>query len=75
MKTNRALIALHMLFCLQEKGCFSEEQIKDELDVSRSSFFRAISEFRCYLQEYKPYLELIYDEEKGRYRLVETQIK
>ncbi|MCR5491096.1 MAG: hypothetical protein K6F32_03080 [Bacilli bacterium] len=71
MKTNRAVIILHMLFCLREKGVFTEKQIIEDLAISRSSFFRAISEFRCYLQEFKPWYELASNEKKGGYVLIE----
>ena len=59
-----------MLFLLTEKKTIKMEEVMDDLEVSRSSFFRALSDFRCYLQEHRPYLELLYDEEKETYSLV-----
>ncbi|MBR1846728.1 MAG: hypothetical protein IJ787_03335 [Bacilli bacterium] len=70
MKSKRSYISLHMLFLLTEKKAIKMEEVMDDLEVSRSSFFRALSDFRCYLQEHRPYLELLYDEEKETYSLV-----
>ena len=70
MKSKRSYISLHMLFLLTEKKTIKMEEVMDDLEVSRSSFFRALSDFRCYLQEHRPYLELLYDEEKETYSLV-----
>ncbi len=69
MKTTRTYALLVMFFRLQEKGMFSEAEICDELELSRSSFFRAISDFRSFLQEFRPWQELVVNK-KGKYELV-----
>ena len=69
MKSKRPAISLHMLFQLLDKKAFSAEDVMSELNISRSSFFRALSDFRCYLQEYHPELDLCFDAEKNRYYL------
>ena len=69
MKSRRPATSLHMLFALMDHGSFSEEEIMRDLELSRPSFFRALSDFRCYLQEYRPSEELCFDKETKRYRL------
>lgn len=69
MKTRRSGIVLHMSFLLKEKGKFTEKQIREDLDISRSSFFRALSDFRCYLAENRCFDELVYDSDKSEYYL------
>lgn len=69
MKNRRTEVVLEMMVSLWSKGSFKEGPIKEELSVSRSTFFRGLSDLRCYLAEHRPYVELIYDEEKGAYRL------
>lgn len=59
-----------MLFCLIDRGFFTEQEIIDAFGLSRPSFFRALSDFRCYLQEYRPQTELVYDKVSKRYRLI-----
>ena len=73
MKSKRSYISLHMLFLLTEKKHMTIEEVLDDLEISRSSFFRALSDFRCYLQEHRPYLELLQDGEQGRYYLSRIQ--
>ena len=58
-----------MVFSLQEKGNFSRMAIIEKLGISRSTFFRTLSDLRCYLQEQRPYLELVTDTEKDVYVL------
>ena len=74
MKNKRAYVVLEMFFLTQEKGYFSEAMIVKNLGVSRSTFFKSLSEFRCYLQECRPYYELVYDKEKNVYRLQHVSI-
>lgn len=69
MKSKRPAIGLHMVFLLTEQKSFSAEKVMEDLDISRSSFFRALSDFRCYLQEFRPEIDLVLDEKKGVYRL------
>lgn len=71
MKTNRASLILHMSFCLKDKGHFTETEVIDEFSSSRASFFRALSDFRCYLQEHKPWMELVFDSKTKTYVLVD----
>lgn len=69
MKTVRAGTALLMAFLLEEKGYFTEEEIVEETGVAPSSFFLSLSDFRCFLQEHRPYLELVFDRAKRHYVL------
>ena len=70
MKTQRSAIVLHMHYLLIERGFFKENQIRSDLNISRSTFFRALSDFRCYLAENRPSEELLYDSENDSYRLM-----
>ena len=69
MKNQRAAVVLEMVFSLQEKGSFAEADIMDGLGISRSTFFRSLSDLRCYLQEQRPYMEIAYDSKKGTYSI------
>jgi len=60
-----------MSFCLLTKGEFTEKEVVEEFGTSRASFFRALSEFRCYLLEHRPWLELVFDAQNRSYRLVD----
>ena len=71
MRTNRASLVLHMSFCLLTKEGFTEKEVVEEFSASRASFFRALSEFRCYLQEHRPWLELVFDNRMKLYHLVD----
>ena len=62
-----------MLFCLIDRGFFTEQEIVDEFGLSRPSFFRALSDFRCYLQEHRPQTELVYEKETKHYRFSYVQ--
>lgn len=70
MKSTRPAISIHMAFLLIDNQRFFAQEVMDDLNISRSSFFRALSDFRCYLQEHRPSATLDYDEEQGFYRLV-----
>ena len=67
MKTTRTGTALLMAFLLNERGYFTEEEIIGETGVAPSSFFLALSDFRCFLQEHRSYLELVFDRAKKQY--------
>lgn len=69
MKTNRTYALLMMLYYLEEEGYFSEAKVREALNISRASFFRALNDFRCFLQEHRPWQELKNGED-GCYRLV-----
>ena len=71
ISNQRVSVVLEMVFSLQEKGSFSKEDIMSRLGISRSTFFRSLSDVRCYLQEHRPYLELSLDMEKENYILLE----
>ncbi|MBP5217023.1 MAG: hypothetical protein J6038_04225 [Bacilli bacterium] len=58
MKTTRTYALLTMLYHLLDDGQFTEEQVRNELSLSRASFYRAINDFRCFLQEHRPWQEL-----------------
>ena len=74
MKNGRAAVVLEMLFRIEEKGYFEEHSIRDEMGVSRSTFFRSLSDFRCFLMEHRPHLELVFNDGKDRYELIEIHI-
>ena len=69
MKTTRTYALITMFFRLVEKGRFTESEICYELEISRASFYRAISDFRCFLAEYRPWQELV-STSRGYYELV-----
>ena len=69
MKTTRTGTALLMVFLLQEKGYFTKEEVAGGVSVAPSSFFLALSDFRCFLQEHRPYMELVFDRAKKRYEI------
>ena len=67
MKSARNYILLAMMFALEDKGMFVEKDIMYATGCSRSSFFRALSDLRCYLQEQRPWEELDYDNDRKAY--------
>ena len=69
MKIIRTTVVLKMAFSLMEGKGFSEASIRDELNISRSTFFRSLSDLRCYLMEHRPYQELQYDDATKMYSL------
>ena len=69
MKTTRSYAILLMLYRLIDGGSFTEEDICSELNLSRASFYRAINDFRCFLQEHRPWQELK-KQPQGSYILV-----
>ena len=69
MKIMRTTVVLKMAFSLIEENGFSEASIRDELNIPRSTFFRSLSDLRCFLMELRPYQELKYDEKKKTYTL------
>ena len=70
MKNIRAAIVLHMLYEILDKGFFSEPSVMEALNISRSTFFRALSDYRCYLLEHRPWEEIEFNSVKQEYRLV-----
>ena len=71
ISNQRITVVLEMMFSLQEKGSFSRDELLSGLHISRSTFFRALSDVRCYLQEHRPYLELSLDLGKDAYALID----
>lgn len=69
MKKLRATVVLEMAFSLHDKGSFTEQEIRDETEASRSTFFRCLSDLRCYLQEHRPYAEIVFDSQNGVYKM------
>ena len=69
MKTLKAATALHMLFLLLDHGRFTEEEVCCELNLARATFFRALSEFRCYLTEHRYWQELQFNAKEKYYYL------
>ena len=74
MKTTRVATALYMDFLLKEKGSFSKEEVMDATGIAASSFYLALSDFRCFLLEYRPYLELVVVKDSGQYKLNEINL-
>ncbi|MBO4540704.1 MAG: hypothetical protein J5736_01845 [Bacilli bacterium] len=74
MKTTRTYTLLLMLYHLLDDGKFTEEQICSELSLSRASFYRAVNDFRCFLQEHRPWQELK-NASGGCYQLVSASEK
>ena len=68
-KGVRATIVCEMAFELFENGGFTEKGVIEKLEISRTSFFRGLSDFRCYLMEFRPWVELIFDTTKSCYTL------
>ena len=75
MKNIRAAIVLYMSFAIRERGLFSENEVISALNISRSSFFRALSDFRCYLMEYRPWESVEFDSDKMNYYLLDESKK
>lgn len=69
MKTRRTYAVLLMAFLLSEKGFFAKEDITSEMSLVESTFFLALSDFRCFLAEHRPHLELVFSPEKRTYAL------
>ena len=74
MKMNRANAILLMSFLLTEKGFFTKDEIVEKTGLAPSSFFLALSDFRCFLLEYRPCYELVFLKEEGAYRLKEIKL-
>ena len=72
ISNQRVTVVLEMMFSLHEKGSFSRSELLSSLNISRSTFFRALSDVRCYLQEHRPYLELSLDLGKDAYALIDS---
>ena len=72
MKNQRASVVMEMVFSLQEKGYFTELEITSELEISRSTFFRSLSDLRCFLMERRPWLEIDFDSGDGVYRYTKS---
>ena len=70
MKNHRATIVLYMHYALNEKGRFTEDEVRAALDISRSSFFRGLSDFRCFLQENRQWENLVYNS-RSKYYYIE----
>lgn len=69
MRMTRSYAVLKILFDIKDKGSFTEKDVVQSLSISRSTFFRALIEFRCYLTEHRPWEELVFDQENQAYRL------
>ena len=67
MKSNRAAVVLEMAFRLQDDGFFDETSLRDDLNISRSTFYRSLSDFRCYLIERRPDIELAFSAKRNGY--------
>ncbi len=72
MKSVRIHIVLAMASCLAKHGSFSEEWIEKEMACSKSSFNRAVADYRNYLVEHDPSKELVFETQTRTYRLVKA---
>lgn len=70
MKCRRISVALFIYECLLAGQTVRGSEVRDELDVSISTFRRAISDVRCFLMERHPDRELIYEKLHDAYRFV-----
>ncbi len=75
ISNQRVNVVLEMMFSLQENGSFSKTAIMNQLGISRSTFFRSLSDLRCYLQERRPYMELCLDTDRDMYMLLQPTDK
>lgn len=70
MKSIRIQIVLIMAMLLNKRGSFTEADVYNEIDISKSSFNRAISDYRSFLIEHNNGLDLMFDGRNKCYRLV-----
>ena len=75
MSSQRVNVVLEMVFDLQEKGYFCKSEIQERFNISRSTFFRSLSDLRCFLLEQRPYIDLEFDPEKDTYVLQKVDAK
>ena len=75
MKMRRANAILLMVFLLQEKGFFTRDEIIQQTGLAASSFFLALSDFRCFLVEFRPFFELEFSKGEDAYRLKEMKLE
>jgi len=73
MGNHHTYIHFSLAFTLLEQGSFKRSDIIKQGNLSRSTFARGVADLRCYLQEYRPYLELVYDHANQSYSLVDTR--
>ena len=69
MGNRRSYIHFSLVFRLLEKGAFTKNEVMTSGSVSQSTFDRAVSDLRCYLMEFRPWQELVYDRAEKRYFL------
>lgn len=70
VKYVRIQIVLLMSSLLRDHGSFTEEDIRQAMPVSKSSFNRAISDYRSYLMEFEQGYELVFDNRNKSYKLL-----
>jgi len=73
MGNQRTSLCIAILFALHEKGCFRKEDILLNHLVSQRTYDRAISDLRCYLAEYRPWLSLSFDRKTGWFTLINNK--
>ncbi len=69
MSNRRSYIHFSLVFRLLEKGAFTKHEVMANGSISQSTFDRAVSDLRCYLMEFRPWQELVYDRAQKRYFL------
>ena len=64
---------LHFEICFQAltKKRFTKSGILSECEASERTYERALSDFRCYLAEIHPELEVVFDRRAGEMVIVE----
>ena len=73
MKNIRTSVVLEMAFRLLDGQTFTEEAIRNDFSISRSTFYRGLSDVRCYLTEHRPFYELVFDPKAKVYALVKVE--
>lgn len=72
MKNIRTSVVLEMAFRLLDGQTFTEEAIRNDFSISRSTFYRGLSDVRCFLIEHRPFYELVYDPKMKAYVLTKV---
>jgi hypothetical protein len=69
MKTLRISAALYLYETLLTRGQFRRDWALSVLPISSSTFKRVLSDLRCYLAEYHPEKEIVFEEKEEAYFL------
>jgi ACT domain-containing protein len=67
MKTSHVETVLYLYDVLLSGKSVNIDETMTEREISRSTFKRYLSDIRCFLCEYHPDIDLVYDIEKKAY--------